>query len=128
MNSWLEKKQEKRINELLNKPYNSLSIQEKLELAYGKYNKRQKISYEEYLLMLTETKDEVWFWYDNTEYQIDYGLSGITAMYITEYDGKQKKSERSENYSSIIELLDQFRINGKTIKDIWKDVEFELHE
>lgn len=121
-NKWAWAKNQKRIGKLLEKPYESLSIQEKLEIAYDKYHKHEKISYAEYEMMAINTIDEIWFFYNNTEYQIDYGLPNITAMYITEYDGKQKVSERSENYSSVIELLDQFRIDGKTIKEIWESV------
>lgn len=123
-NKWAWEKHQKKINKLLEKPYESLSIQEKLEIAYDKYHKHEKISYAEYEMMAINTNDEIWFFYKNTEYQIDYGLPNITAMYITEYDGKQKVSERSENFSSVVELLDQFRIDGKTIKEIWGNVEF----
>lgn len=123
-NKWAWAKQQKRIGKLLEKPYESLSIQEKLEIAYDKYYKHEKISYAEYEMMALATKDEIWFYYNNTEYQIDYGLPNITAMYVTEYKNKQKVSERSENFSTINELLDKFRIDGKTIKDIWESVEF----
>lgn len=123
-NKWAWAKNQKRIGKLLENQYESLSIQEKLEIAYDRYHKHEKISYAEYEMMAMNTNDEIWFFYNNTEYQIDYGLPNITSMYITVYDGKQKVSERSENYSSVIELLDQFRIDGKTIKEIWESVKF----
>ena len=117
-------KQQKKISKLLEKPYENLSVQEKLEIAYDKYHKHEKTSYDEYEMMVTVANDEIWFFYNNNEYQIDHGLPKITAMYITEYNGNQKISERSENYSSVIELLDKFRIDGKTIKEIWESVKF----
>lgn len=116
--------QQKKISKLMEKPYESLSIQDKLEIAYDKYFKREKISYAEYELMVLYTSDEIWFYYKNAVYQIDYGLPNITAMYITKYKNKQKISERSENFSSVIELLNKFTIDGKTIKEIWGAVTF----
>lgn len=114
----------KKISKLVEKPYESLSIQDKLEIAYDKYFKLEKMSYVEYELMVLYTSDEIWFYYKNAVYQIDYGLPNITAMYITKYKNKQKISERSENFSSITELLNKFTIDGKTIKEIWDDVTF----
>ena len=68
--------------------------------------------------------DEIWFCYKNTVYQIDHGLPNIITMYITKYKNKQKISERSENFSTVAELLNKFTIDGKTIKEIWDDVTF----
>lgn len=116
-----EKKQ-KAISKLLEKPYESLSVHEKLEIAYDKYHKHEKISYAEYEMMTITSNDEICFCYNNTEYQIIHEARGITAIYIIEYDGKQKVSERSENFLTVNELIDKFRIDGKAIKDIWKDV------
>lgn len=123
-NKRLWDEQQKKISKLIEKPYESLSIQDKLEIAYDKYFKHEKISYAEYELMVLYTSDEIWFYYKNAVYQIDYGLPNITAMYITKYKNKQKISERSENFSSVIELLNKFTIDGKTIKEIWGDVTF----
>ena len=116
--------QQKKISKLVEKTYESLSIQDKLEIAYDKYFKHEKISYAEYELMVLYTSDEIWFCYKNAVYQIDYGLPNITAMYITKYKNKQKISERSENFSSAIELLNKSTIDGKTIKEIWDEVTF----
>lgn len=123
-NKRLWDEQQKKISKLVGKPYESLSIQDKLEIAYDKYFKLEKMSYAEYELMVLYTSDEIWFYYKNAVYQIDYGLPNITAMYITKYKNKQKISERSENFSSITELLNKFTIDGKTIKEIWDDVTF----
>ncbi len=105
------------------KPYDKLTFMEKYELIWDKYNRKQKITYEEYVLMLL-VNEEAWFFYNNTLYQVDHGLPNVTAMYITKYNGKQKVSEQSENYPSIIELLDKFRIEGKRIREIWDDVTY----
>lgn len=115
---------EKTIEKLLKKSNTELSLQEKIALIYDKFYKKQRITYEEYAILLFATNDELCILYKNVKYQIDYGISNVTAMYITEYDGQKKISERSENYSSVIELLDKFKIEGKAIKDIWNDIKF----
>ena len=90
---------------------------------YNKYNRKQKISYEEYVILLA-TNDEIWFSLNNTVYQVDHGIKGTTSMFITEYDNTQKISERSEDFSSIIDLLHNFKINGKTIIELWDEIVF----
>lgn|GEM_PF-1697645 len=120
--AWI--RQQKRIGTLLEIPYENLSVEEKLELAYDKYFKREKISYDEYLLMVKVANDEIWFCVNNVVYQVIHESPENTAMLITEYNGNQKTLERSENYSSVIELLDKFRIDGKTIEEIWNEVVF----
>ena len=89
-NKRLWDKQQKKISKLMEKPYESLSIYDKLEIAYDKYLKLEKISYAEYELMALFAGDEIWFYYKDAVYQIDYGLPNITAMYITKYKNKQK--------------------------------------
>ena len=113
----------KKINRLLQKNYNELSITEKIEIAYQKYYNKQKITYEEYVFMLA-TNDEIYFWYANNEYQIVYNSRKSVSMCITEYAESKKISEQSETFSSIIELLDKFRIDGKRIRDIWDEITF----
>ena len=116
-------KQQKRIADLLKKPMGALTLQERLELIYDRYYKGQRITYEEYLLLL-ETNDEIDFLYADNKYQIIHESNDIVSMCITEYKGSQKVSERSEQFSSIIELLDKFRIEGKRIRDIWDEVSY----
>lgn len=94
-----------------------------LDDAYRRYYNNQAITYEEYVIMLA-TNDELWFWYNNTEYQVVYTVPGMTTMYATKYDGGKKISEYFENYKSIIDMLDNFKIDGKRIKDIWPEVSF----
>ena len=114
---------EKKVARLLRKNYSELTITEKIEIAYEKYYIKQKITYEEYVLMLA-TNDEIYFLYANDEYQIVYDTSESVSMCITEFKGAKKVSERGESFSSIIELLDKFRIEGKRIRDIWDEVTF----
>ena len=94
-----------------------------LDDAYRKYYNNQKITYEEYVLMLA-TNDELWFWHNDTEYQVIYVIPNMTTMSVTKYDGNKKVSERSENYKSIIDLLQNFRIDGKCIRDVWDEISF----
>lgn len=114
---------EKKVDRLLRKNYSELTITEKIEIAYEKYYNKQKITYEEYVLMLA-TNDEIYFLYANDEYQIVYDTSESVSMCITEFKGAKKVSGRSESFLSIIELLDKFRIEGKRIRDIWDEVTF----
>lgn len=73
--------------------------------------------------MLT-SNDEIWFWYDDTEYQVSYAVPNMVTMNATKYEGTQKISEHSEDYRSIIDMLENFRIDGKPIRDIWSEVSF----
>lgn len=75
-------------------------------------------------MMVTIANDEIWFFYNNAEYQIVHESSETTAMYITKYYDKKKVSEHSENFPTANELLDNFKIAGKTLKEICKDVSF----
>ena len=114
---------QKKINKLLKKNFNELSFEEKIELISNKYYEKQKITYEEFVILLA-TNDELWFYYNDTEYQVLYESNEVCSMYITKYDGDKKIFERCENFLSVIELLDKFRIEGKTIKDIWNKVSY----
>lgn len=101
----------------------NLSDAENLKLIFDKLYKKQYITYEEYVT-IAMTNYEVYFRYNENVYQIDHGIKGITSMYITKYDNNKKVCERSEHYTSVTELLEQFRVDGKSIKDLWKYVNF----
>ena len=45
-------------------------------------------------------------------------------MLFTKFKGIEVVSSYGESYSSIIELLSNFRIDGKRICDVWDEVEF----
>lgn len=45
-------------------------------------------------------------------------------MCVTKFKGTEVVSGYGESYSSIIELLSNFRIDGKRICDVWDEVEF----
>ena len=114
---------EKKVDRLLCKNYSELTITEKIEIAYEKYYNKQKITYEEYVLMLA-TNDEIFFYYTNAEYQVVYDSSESVSMCVTKFKGIEVVSSYGESYSSIIELLSNFRIDGKRICDVWDEVEF----
>ena len=92
-----------------------------LNKAYAKYFNKQKITYEEYVIMLA-TNDELWFVYNNAEYQIIHETNESTVMHITKFRGNQKICSQSDKFTTIIELLDKFRIEDKKISEIWDDV------
>ncbi|MDE6303072.1 MAG: hypothetical protein K2M36_05745 [Clostridia bacterium] len=95
-----------------------------LDNAYDKYFKHTKITYEEYVIMLS-TNDEIYFCYKDIEYQVVYESSEIVTMCISEYCNNKVVNQRTEYFSSIIELLNKFKIDGKLIREIWDDVSFD---
>ena len=62
--------------------------------------------------------DELWFWYDNTDYQIDHGPPASVCLFCTEYDDEDIVPEQYEIYEFLIKLSDKYRINNNTIRDI----------
>ena len=122
--AWLIKRQKSRqdrLQELLLKNYNRLTFDEQIELISCKYYEKKRLTYEEFVC-LAMTGDEIEFFLKNTLYQIDHGLPEITAMYITKFKDGKKVNEKSINYDSIIELFDQFKIDGKKIRELWDDI------
>lgn len=112
------------IEKILRKRENERTLNEQIELIDHKYQKKQKMFYEEFLL-LSLIYDSVYFVYRQTEYQIDRGLPDITSLFIIEYDEKlNKKLKKEEKYCSVFELFNEVRINGKTIKEVWDEVIF----
>lgn len=105
-----------RIKILQNRAGN-LSFEEQIELISCKYYEKQFITYEEFVLLALF--DEVEFAYKDKLYQIDYGLCGVVSIFvIQERDNKSIKNQ-SFNYISIFELLNEFKIDGKKIREIW---------
>lgn len=112
------------IEKILRKRENERTLNEQIELIDHKYQKKEKMFYEEFLL-LSLVYDSVYFVYCQTEYQIDRGLPDITSLFIIEYDEKlNKKSKKEEKYCSVFELFNKVRIKGKTIKEVWDEVVF----
>lgn len=66
----------------------------------------------------------MWFSHNNIIYEIDHGHSDYITIFITEFDNNNNKIVKSENYSSLIELFDKFRIDNKTIKELWQDISY----
>lgn len=99
-----------------------LTFDEQVELISCKYYEKQKLTYEEFVVLAMS--DEIEFFYNGKLYQIDYGNRGQVTLFITDEKVNQTKNVQSVSFISIFELLDKFRIDGKSIKDIWNDVEF----
>lgn len=122
--AWFMKKtknRQDRLQELLLKNYNELTFNEQIELISCKYYEKKPLTYEEFVC-LAMTGDEIEFFFKNILYQIDHGFHEVTAMYITKFKDGKKIKEESKNYSSIIELFDQFTIEGKKLRELWDDI------
>ena len=95
-----------------------------LEWAYEKNFKGEHMSYEEFVIMLS-TNDELYFYYNKREYRVEHHGEINVYMCVYRYEDDKKILERSEEFNSIIELLTDFRIEGKSIYEIWPDVLFQ---
>ena len=96
---------------------------ELLNNAYEKFFKGEYVTYEEFVIMLS-TNDELYFMYDEKEYQIEYTDNSIVHMCVSRYENNKVILERNEKFNSIIELLDNFKIEGKSIHEIWENIHF----
>ncbi len=124
MNRW-EQKQEKRIRRLLERPYESLSVGEKLEILSDKLSKCpriRRISYEEFALACLENW-ELDFGYRGVDYEVVLGGGDKVIFFVDiKYKDGQCTWSKEEHYSNAAEMLEKVRIDGKTIKEIWDDV------
>ena len=93
------------------------------EIINDKYQEKQKISYEEYVVLLS-TNDEILFCYRDKMYQITHPTDDVTIMYTLECEDITSLVEKSKEYSDIIDLLLNYQIEGKRIIQIWPDVYF----
>ncbi len=96
---------------------------ELLNNAYEKFFKGEHMSYEEFVIMLS-TNDELYFMHDEKSYQIEHFDEYTVYMCVSRYENNKFILERNEKFSSIIELLNNFKIEGKRIHEIWSDVQF----
>ena len=96
---------------------------ELLNNAYEKFFNGEYYSYEEYVIMLS-TYDELYFMYHEKEYQVEHHGDGSVYMCVSRYENNIMILERSEKFNSIIELLNNFRIEGKLIREIWQNISF----
>ena len=94
-----------------------------LNEAYEKFFKGEHMSYEEFVIMLS-TNDELYFMYNEKEYQIEYPSKDSVYMCVTRCENNKIILERNEKFNSLIELLNDFRIEGKSIHEIWPSVQF----
>ncbi len=116
-------KKEKRIKNIIKKEKSLRTREDNIEIAYYKLDNGKPISYEEYILLLS-TNDEIWFLYNDTEYQVVHESEQIISMCSTRFERTQRILINCQKYSSLNELLEKFRIDGKTIKEIWNNVTF----
>lgn len=112
---------QKRMNKLLEKSYYKLTLQEKTNIISYRYNEGQKITYEEFVILLF-VGEEIDFIYKDTQYYIIHSSVNVTSMFITELKSEQNAPEKREDFSNIFALLNNFRINGKKISEIWDGV------
>ena len=96
---------------------------ELLKNAYEKYFNGEHISYEEFVIMLS-TNDELYFVYNEKEYQVEHYAEGVVHMCVSRYENNNYILERYEKFNSIIELLNNFKIEEKSIYEIWPNVYF----
>ena len=96
---------------------------ELLNNAYEKFFKGESISYEEFVIMLS-TNDELYFMYNGREYQIEHTGYDVVHMCVTSFENGKITLERNEKFSSIIDLLNNFEIEGRKIHEIWSNVYF----
>ena len=94
-----------------------------LNKAYEKFFKGEHLAYEEFVIMLS-TNDELYFMYQGKEYQIEHSGNNIVHMCVSRYEKNNIILERNEKFGSIIELLANFKIAGKSIHEIWPNVYF----
>ena len=94
-----------------------------LNNAYDKFFKGEYITYEEFVIMLS-TNDELYFMYNGKEYQIEHTDEDIVHMCVSKFENDGIIFERNEKFNSIIDLLQNFKIEGKRIYEIWPNVNF----
>jgi len=94
-----------------------------LNNAYKKFFKDEHITYEEFVIMLS-TNDELYFNYNEREYQVEYVGGKSVYMCVTKLENGKTILERKERFNSLIDLLTHFKVDGKTIHEIWPSVRF----
>lgn len=110
---------EKRIERL--KKRKNLSFSEKLELIYDKREHKEKLFYEDYVLMLL-AGDEVAFEYKNAIYENVYVKKDVIHFCKTVYCNNTIVEESYEVFSCVKDLLNYAKIDGKTIELAWSEI------
>ncbi|MFQ9737678.1 MAG: hypothetical protein ACLR06_08055 [Christensenellaceae bacterium] len=87
-------------------------------------NQKTDQSYESFVLRLI-SNEELDFKYKDILYSIIHNPPYVYLGINVTFDNKEYKTEKVERYLSIFELLDQFRIDGKRIREFWEDVRIE---
>jgi hypothetical protein len=91
---------------------------EKVNIAYDKHRKKQKVTYDEFAMMLL-TNDELFFEHNNIAYEVVHNSPIVFFCINVVYDNGKSTAERAEEYSNIVDLLQKVRIGGKAIREIW---------
>jgi len=94
-----------------------------LNKAYEKFFKGEHMTYEEFVIMLS-TNDELYFMYNGSEYQVEYDDIESVYMCVTRLENGKIIMERNERFDSLIDLLTNFKVDGKKIYEIWQDIHF----
>ena len=94
-----------------------------LNKAYEKFFAGERMSYEEFVIMLS-TNDELYFFYNDREYLFEHTSKEFISMCVTSFEDGVPILERNEQFDSIIDALLNFRIDEKTIYEVWSNVWF----
>lgn len=80
-----------------------------------------KQTYESFVLRLI-SNEELDFKYKNIRYSIIHNPPYIYLGQNVTFFNHEYKKEKWEQYSSIFQLLDEFKIDGKKISELWDDI------
>lgn len=110
---------EKRIERL--KKQKNLSFSDQLALIYDKRERKEKLSYADYVLMLL-AGDEIAFEYKNAIYENVYVKKDLIHFCRTVYCEDTIVEESYEVFSCVKDLLNYAKIDGKTIELAWSEI------
>lgn len=115
------RKKAAKIARILRKSANELTQKDRIELAYYRRDSGQKVSYEEFVMMLS-TNDELSFECDEEVCEIIHDRPTKVTFYVSKYCDSQLVHQRHGDFSSIDDLLKEARINGKSIEEAWEKI------
>lgn len=80
-----------------------------------------KETYESFVIRLNNN-EELDFKYKDTIYSIIHNPPYIYLGWDVISGNNEYKTEKWEQYSTILQLLDEFTIAGKKLKELWDDI------
>lgn len=92
-----------------------------IDKAYEKFFKHEHVTYEEFVMMLA-TNDELYFMYDGKDYQIEHTAPNVVHMCVSIVENGKSVLIGAEKFNSIIDLLANYKVDGKTLYEIWPAV------